>query len=196
MLDLRTVRQRISLHRPVLANDPAPTTVHASVALILHEAHGAEPEMLFIERAEREGDPWSGHMAFPGGRRQSDDPDLTATALRETEEEVGFKPDLVLGRIDDFTGARGPIIPQLRVASIVCEVTAKPTIRLNHEVRSAVWVPLSWISSPASRTQHRIPNDSSLRPAFRYDRYVVWGLTYRILCDFFVILGQPLHSDE
>lgn len=192
MLDLRMIRDRVGAHRPRLQSAPAPGLVQASVALILHEPRGAEPELLFIERAERKGDPWSGHMALPGGRHQQEDGSLLETALRETQEEVGVTPDRVLGRVDDFAGSRGPRIPQLRVAGIVCEVTERPRLRLNHEVRSAVWVPLGWILDPASRTWLRIADDPRPRPAFRYDRYVVWGLTHRIVSDFFAILGRSL----
>lgn len=51
----------------------------------------ADPEILFIKRALRSGDRWTGHVAFPGGRQDPDDIDDAATSVRETEEEVGLE---------------------------------------------------------------------------------------------------------
>ncbi|MCA9639821.1 MAG: NUDIX domain-containing protein, partial [Myxococcales bacterium] len=61
----------------------------AAVAAVLRPTD-ADTEVLLIRRAEHEGDPWSGHMAFPGGRHDPTDPDLLTTARRETLEEVGL----------------------------------------------------------------------------------------------------------
>jgi len=169
--------------------------MQASVALVLHEPPGESPELLFIQRAEREGDPWSGHMAFPGGRRQAEDSSLVATALRETQEEVGFRPDRVLGRLNDFAGSRGPRIPALRVAGIVCEVDKRPRIKMNHEVRNTVWIPLSWILDPQAHRVAPMGASGEPMPSFCYDDYVVWGLTYRLLRDFFSVVGERLPLD-
>ena len=49
-----------------------------------------DPEVLFIKRAARSGDRWTGHIALPGGKREPSDPDDRAAATRETEEEVGL----------------------------------------------------------------------------------------------------------
>ena len=64
--------------------------VEAAVALILLPTSDGDLEALFIKRAEVEGDPWSGQMAFPGGRRDPVDDDLLATAARATLEETGI----------------------------------------------------------------------------------------------------------
>jgi len=79
--------------------------VHAAVSLILRS--GPELEVLLIRRAEAEGDPWSGQMALPGGRREPQDDDLLATAVRESWEETGVRLDqegIVLGKL-------GPVTP-------------------------------------------------------------------------------------
>ncbi|HEU4700285.1 MAG TPA: NUDIX domain-containing protein, partial [Gemmatimonadales bacterium] len=78
----------LAAHRPVTANDP--TLRWAAVALVVTPAPDS---MLLIRRAERAGDPWSGHMALPGGRHSRGDADLAATAMRETAEEVGVRLD-------------------------------------------------------------------------------------------------------
>ena len=59
----------------------------AAVALVLRGPAEA-PGILFIKRASRDGDPWSGQMAFPGGRYDPADESEKETAIRETEEEV------------------------------------------------------------------------------------------------------------
>src|SRR5262245_47115664 len=145
MPKLDSIRDRLRAHRPAIAEPPPPDGLEASVALVLHEPPGAGPELLFIERAVRAADPWSGHMAFPGGRRQVEDADLASTACRETLEEVGFEPKALLGRLDDFSGSRGPAVPHLRVAAFVFEAPERPRVIPSSEVQSAVWVPLTWI---------------------------------------------------
>jgi len=195
-LGLAAVRTRIREHSPKLLRADPPPTLEASVALILHQDPSIRhPELLFIRRAEREGDPWSGHMAFPGGRRQHEDENLTATALRETHEEVGFRPSRVLGRLDDFTSDRSPRTPDLRVAGVVCEVSERPALALNHEVQSAVWIPLPWILDPRSIARFESPASGGSFPAFEYEGYVVWGMTYRILRSFFAVLGAELPEE-
>ncbi|KAL8841787.1 MAG: hypothetical protein Q9170_000820 [Blastenia crenularia] len=49
-----------------------------------------DPEVLFIKRAARQGDRWTSHIAFPGGRRDPEDEDDAATSVRETQEEIGL----------------------------------------------------------------------------------------------------------
>lgn len=51
--------------------------------------HG-DPEAVFIKRAAREGDRWTSHVALPGGKRDAEDADDQAVAVRETAEEIGL----------------------------------------------------------------------------------------------------------
>ena len=167
--------------------------LQAAVALILHEPEGSSPEILFIERATREADPWSGQMALPGGRRDPEDLDLETTAARETFEEVGVELVAPIGRLDDFAGNR-PRIPQIIVSPYVYELEARPRVMINHEVSSAVWIPVERILGPESSVRYAFDRGISDEtfPGIRYDRYTVWGLTYRILTNFFEVLGRQL----
>ncbi len=76
----------------------------SAVAMVLKLIDG-ELHILMIKRAEREGDPWSGHMAFPGGRMDPGDANGFSVAVRETEEEVGLtlgSEDLCIGRLSEI----------------------------------------------------------------------------------------------
>jgi 8-oxo-dGTP pyrophosphatase MutT (NUDIX family) len=153
------------------------------------------PSTLLIQRAEHERDPWSGHMAFPGGRRDPADADPAVTAARETFEEVGLELPPPIGRLDDFFGTRNPRVGEVCVAPFVYELGASPLLSPNHEVRSAVWIPLHWMLDPASAVAYRITRPDGRAeafPAIQYRDYRVWGLTYRILTGFFGLLDREL----
>jgi 8-oxo-dGTP pyrophosphatase MutT (NUDIX family) len=181
-----SVRDRL---RKALA-DPTPDsplagTRAAAIALILLEA-GESFEVLLIERAERAGDPWSGHMALPGGHVDPADADLAATAERETWEEVGL--DLSqggerLGRVSDHAPAQG--LP-IRVRPFVYLLQARPTLRLGEEVRNAFWVPVAPLQRGEQSTTFRFERagQSTEFPAWDIHGRVVWGLTYRVLDEF------------
>ncbi len=189
---------RIAALADVLARqayaEPAhdPTLPRAAVALVLRPGPDG-PELLLIRRAEREGDPWSGHMALPGGREQSGDPGPAHTAARETHEEVGIDL-LALGTL---LGPVEPVWPQSsRAPRILVRPFAfwvdGPVQATPHplEVDEAVWVPLAELHDPASVTEHllEIEGVGQMRfPAFGPRGYVIWGLTHRILTTFLAL---------
>ena len=154
-----------------------PRNRHAAVALMLRERSG-RLELFVIQRAEKSGDPWSGHMALPGGRREPVDRDAYDTARRETLEEVGIDLDegRFLGRLDDVGPRRNP--GQLVVSTVVVAIDAEPGRLDPREVVEAFWVPVDRLVD-----EHvEIPDFPGSWPAFTYkDRYVIWGLTHRIL---------------
>jgi len=164
------------------------------VALVLRT--GAALEILLIERVEREGDPWSGHMALPGGMREPADTDLAATALRETAEEVGIHLDRegrILGKLDEL-GPASRRLPPMVIAPLVATVPdGTPLVPEPAEVSTALWVPVGDLLHPSAQIETRFTlDDRELTfPAFGYQGYEVWGLTYRILRQFFAIAGLP-----
>ena len=155
----------------------------ASVAMILHQAAN-DVEILFIQRAAHDLDPWSGHIAFPGGKLEEGEMACQA-ALRETYEEVGI--DLgqarYLGRLSDITGTNLPV----RVSCClfgVDRMVCRPV--LNEEVGDLFWVRLSDLRKPGSHLQSRVAFDekSFEVPAIRLpvdDKPVLWGITYRLV---------------
>ncbi|HET8656047.1 MAG TPA: CoA pyrophosphatase [Longimicrobiaceae bacterium] len=154
-------------------------------------------ELLFIRRAVSPGDPWSGHMALPGGRRAPSDADGRATAQRETLEEVGI--DLAtsgeyLGRLDDLQPRSGA--PAIVVSPYVFAVAPAASTRPNHEVEFAVWVALGELTAPHAAAEHlqALASGESLRfPAIAHGGQLIWGLTYRIVIQFLGIVtrGEP-----
>jgi 8-oxo-dGTP pyrophosphatase MutT (NUDIX family) len=167
----------------------------AAIALILLE-HDAALELLLIERATREGDPWSGHMALPGGHREASDSDLSATAERETLEEVGL--DLRahgerVGRLSDNVPFRG--VP-IAVRPYVYLLGARPTLLLSDEVRTALWVPIAPLLAGVGQTTHSVSRgDQRFEfPAWDIEGHRVWGLTYRVLDEFFRRFNALLNS--
>src|SRR5262245_33219350 len=109
----------VRAHRPIVAERDEPYW-EAAVALILREREDAV-EALFIQRAVREGDPWSGQVALPGGRRDDGEADLAETVVRETREEIGI--DLrtqgeLVGALDELR-PRTPVLPPVIVRPYV-----------------------------------------------------------------------------
>lgn len=174
--------QRLSTRTAVNADVPSHTKL-AAVAAVLRVVDEA-PELLFIKRAEHEGDPWSGHMAFPGGRQEPVDDSLEATALRETLEELSL--DLtaghILGRLDDLA-PRNPMLPPILIRPFVALVAPDVIFVPNNEVAATFWVPLSVLRHEGTQAEHVITiNGARARfPGFRVDEHIVWGLTERIV---------------
>ncbi len=141
-----------------------------------------EPKILLMKRAEREGDPWSGQVALPGGRAQANDKNMRETAMRETREEMGID----LEKKSTFLGYMGLFKARtkgMRVVPSVFRASKKLSISTNAEVASYRWVPLGAFLSEESRALYMIGhrNTELTFPAFKIDDYLIWGLTERII---------------
>lgn len=191
-MGLAHIRTRLAAYRAHLIDEPK--VARASVAVVLHERADARVELLLIQRATRDNDPWSGHMAFPGGRRDPGDADVIATATRETLEEVGV--DLVrdagvIGRLDELRAIARHRPLDLVISPIVFALRAPVVLQPSpREVESAIWVPLDHLASAAARSTYTRTLDdiTSDFPAFRFEHYTIWGLTHRILDGFLEIV--------
>lgn len=166
----------------------------AAVAMLLRES-ASGPEVFFIRRAEQPQDPWSGHMAFPGGRQDVGDATLLQTAMRETREEVGLDLSIEaehIGQLDDLQAiARGK--PQETVIRpFVFEVHRESPLQVDdREVAEALWTPLLPLYRGEVDTVRPYQwHDTNIDfPAYDVGGRVVWGLTYQMLRSFFRILG-------
>jgi 8-oxo-dGTP pyrophosphatase MutT (NUDIX family) len=177
---LTDLRSRLAVQRPLTDEGDDPL-IWAAVAVIL----APDPDsVLLIQRAERAGDPWSGHMALPGGRQDPADQDLVDTAVRETLEEVGLalRPDQLAGSLDDVV-PRTPVLPPIAVRPYVFVLDRRPELVLNPEVAAANWVPLDLLLHPETyhTVRFEIRGESREFPAYRVQEAVVWGMTERIL---------------
>ena len=189
-LSLGQVRRALTVHRPVILAADRP---HAAVAMIIAEAPDG-PEVLFIVRAPHDDDPWSGNIAFPGGRVEPADNGPRQTAERETFEELAF--DLTkcdyLGRIDDLYGLSLPIL----VSCFVYAAPQRPQMMTNHEIAETFWYPLVELTDPA---RHRLatfpwrgtPTTQPVAELLPCGEPLLWGITYRLLDNFFAILAHP-----
>jgi 8-oxo-dGTP pyrophosphatase MutT (NUDIX family) len=140
--------------------------------------------LLLIRRAERNGDPWSGHMALPGGRREPGDAALLDTAMRETLEELGLRLERsqLIGTLDDVI-PRTPVLPPVAVRPFVFSLPTRPILVPNEEVAAAAWVSLDHLLDPTTYHTARIDVRGAPRemPAYRFEDTIVWGMTERIL---------------
>ncbi len=189
MLTLERVRRALRGYVPQTA--ATPDARPAAVALLLIEG-AAGLEALFIKRAVRAGDPWSGQVALPGGRRDNADRDLLATALRETQEEVGV--DLAraerLGQLHDLN-PRTPTLPSVYVRPFVFALAAAPVLTLSDEVQRAFWIPLARLGDPAVRREVTLTVAGVARvfPAYDLGDDIIWGMTERILTPFIDVIS-------
>ena len=156
---------------------------------------GDSTRLLFIQRAARTGDPWSGQMAFPGGRAEPVDRGPEGTAERETSEEVGL--DLSgahrLGALSQLDGGRANN-RMIHVSAHAYWLDGPdPALSPNREVADALWVDLSTLADPDRHIEYFYPLAEMTFPGIQLDKQeqVVWGLTLRFLSDLFVRLDTP-----
>jgi 8-oxo-dGTP pyrophosphatase MutT (NUDIX family) len=171
---------RLELSRGSL-DAPAPPP-DAAVAAVLSD----EDNLLFIKRAERLGDPWSGHIGLPGGHVEAADDGALAAAIRETGEEIGLdleRDGELLGSLPvartHLVVGRGP----RWVAPFVFAVRGRPELTLSDEVQEVIWVPLAFLLDAANRGDmlwqgHGIP---MLLPCYRFEGHLIWGLTLKMV---------------
>ena len=136
--------------------------------------------ILLIRRRELKGDPWSGQIAFPGGRRSVTDRDLLETAIREAKEEVGvqLKEHELLGHLP-ITETRSR---RMRVLPSVFRLKSTVVVHPNVEVAETFWMPLADLEKLGARNSEVKVEEDTLRvPSYEYEGHVIWGLTFRLL---------------
>lgn len=176
----RALLRRALLPLANLESPDAPRT--AAVSVVLSEATSGV-ELVLIRRSERDSDPWSGHMALPGGHREASDKNLLDTAIRETREEVGLDLERdaeLLGALEDVS----PVAPRaLLVRPFVFALPRVPELSISPEVDSVVFCRVTELACGASATEYELYREGARYrfPAFQVGQRVVWGLTYRVL---------------
>ena len=162
----------------------------ASVAMILSEGSN-DYEVCFIKRASRVGDPWSGQVAFPGGRANKDDPSVRFIAERETKEEIAIelRHRDYLGRLPSVDASNNLSKRSLELFSFVYFIDGRrraDAVADPKEVDSIFWVPIERLFESAEIIEFEYPlgKKSSKYSGIRYDNYIIWGLTQRIIRNF------------
>jgi 8-oxo-dGTP pyrophosphatase MutT (NUDIX family) len=174
-------------------NDRSPTAASVLVPLMLRD----ELTVLLTQRTDHLTD-HPGQVSFPGGRREPEDVDAVATALREAEEEIGLNPEdvEVIGQMPTYTTGTGFV-----VTPVVAFVRAGTPLTLDpHEVADVFEVPLSFLMNPANHRWHALELGGSTReflsmPWLGVDahdnprEYYVWGATAAMLRNFYRFLA-------
>lgn len=177
------LQDALGAHHPIEVNEAG--LRRAAVALIFRAGEEGRPELLFIKRAEYPGDPWSGQVAFPGGREEQGDTSLVETAIRETREETGI--DLatdgkVIGTLDDLY-PRTVRLPAIVVRPFVAVLDGGASLTLSSEVALAFWIPFGSLThTEAWRNDTVFARGIQINArVFRHEDHVIWGMTERIL---------------
>ncbi len=190
----------IQLIKAKLENYVAPTLDldvkrQAAVALVLRQAKNGV-EVLFIQRAVAERDPWSGQIAFPGGGRETSDRDLVDTAVRETGEETAVRIDhklLAVHLLDQQGSNRGGAI-DLLIRCYVFQVPADVVPTPNYEVAEVFWTPLTHLINKENHiifepTVTQVPAAGiDLGSGQHGQSRILWGLTYRFIQQFLEVV--------
>jgi 8-oxo-dGTP pyrophosphatase MutT (NUDIX family) len=192
------------LRRHFASADPPPTSVYGDLGarrepaaltpasvLVPIVARNVELTVLFTERTTHLRD-HSGQVSFPGGRCEPRDPSPEATALRETQEEIGLHPRHVelLGRLPEYRTGTG-----FRVTPVVGIVRPPFELRRDeYEVERVFEVPLSFLLDPANhQRQSRLwQGETRWFFAIPYGEHYIWGATAGMLVNLYRYLTQGL----
>ena len=179
-----TVSELAARLRVFTLTTPNDDLARAAVATVVKPGLTGTPEVLYIKRAEFEGDRWSGHVAFPGGKRETFDDSLQSTAIRETLEELALilPPASFVVRMADLYGN----ISRLQIAHFVFALD-RPDVLVtpNAEVEDAIWVPIRTLVDDEFATTRaddrpNAPLPGAMVPAVRLGNYTLWGMTHRL----------------
>lgn len=162
--------------------------VRSAVCVLLRE-HETQNEVLLMRRAIREGDPWSGHVSFPGGRMDPEDSSALATAKRELREEVGYCAHDIepIGRLSDVVTRRHEAMRPMIVTPYAFRVPADSEFQINHEATETFWCPVDFLADQNNRDEMewklgKKPLEMPIKlPCYFYQGRRIWGLTLLML---------------
>ena len=153
----------------------------AAVAAVVRE-RSAGLELLLIHRADHPSDPWSGHLAFPGGRVDAADADPFAAALRESKEELDLDLSAhgeLIGELSHLPARIRPLIIHPYVFALHQDAALAPDVT---EVQDYFWVPLDFLLDERNRGRltRKIAGVPVHFPCYEIDGRTLWGLTLRM----------------
>ena len=184
-----------SLKRRIRHASPTPVPnseelPEAAVAIII-DPEIRDGAVLLIQRRERQGDPWSGQVAFPGGHKSPTDRSFLDTAIREASEEVGIdlREHEVIGSLPQVHSLSRRVI----VAPYVFQLRSKASVRPNQEVAEGFWVALKdLVTMTVKKIEVSAGNGRLTVNSYVVEDHVIWGLTYRILN---ILIDRPEPAD-
>lgn len=193
MTSVQLIAKQLSGFCPVRSPDRQ-SRRRSAVTLLVRDRPVAGAEVLMIERSHREGDPWSGHMGFPGGRMDPDDAHSYAAATRETREEIGLDVEAegqFIGRLSDMTTHIRSGRSAMLVTPYVFSVSGEPMLNANYEVADILWVPLDYLADTANRQKMDWQYDGTdlKLPCYYFQGRCIWGLSLAMLDEFMAVLG-------
>ena len=171
---------------------------NAAVAMIF-SMHTGELTLCFGKRAAFEGDPWSGDMAFPGGKGEAIDKTFHEIAVRETFEETGLEigRNQLIGALKPLTTYGSATRPALTVCPLIYALDAPPPLfNISSELDEAFWIPVQHLWNPTHLTSLTYARNSTVYPGIDYRGRIIWGFTLRMLYNFAELIGAPLAHIE
>lgn len=180
----RQLQELLAEHQPEVWSEEH--VVPAAVLIPLFEKN-RELHVLLTVRTDKV-ETHKGQISFPGGMHEPGDVDMLATALRETHEEVGIKPEQVqvVGELDQLISVTDFIITPY-VGLIPGPVAYKPS---EDEIAEILEVPLAFFMDDSNvRTEQREFRGRLITVYFYdYGEHLIWGVTARILTGFLKLL--------
>lgn len=180
-LKINTIRQ--ALAGPI---DAKVYKAESRLAAVLVMIYGPEPYVVMTERPKTM-DHHAGEISFPGGRWQASDEDLLATALRETEEELGAK--VLRGQV---IGQLNPVVTLnsgFAISPFISIQERIPELSPNSEIESVLNIPLV----PLLKTMEndKDPAHQSIREmyTFKFQKHLIWGASARMLHQIYLTLS-------
>ncbi|MEM7347983.1 MAG: CoA pyrophosphatase [Chloroflexota bacterium] len=171
-----------------------PAGILAAVSIIFWVAKG-DLRICIGQRAVRADDPWSGDMAFPGGKAESSDETIHDVAARETYEEVGLHlpPERLIGRLDPVMGGSGGSRPPLAVQPLVYLLSRPPSpFKFDNELDAAYWVSVDHLWDPTNWSTIEYARTGQHYPAIKIADHYLWGFTLGVMVKLSHQLGHPL----
>ena len=168
--------------------------MEAVVAILLWDAPRRGLQTLLVQRAEREGDPWSGQIGLPGGRVKQAIETPRIALHREVEEEVGLKLEEVGVELGSLSVGHPMRRMEMRVQPWVYGLRVKPKVSIGSEIAGSFWVNLAELPSKKKMSEITIRTQHWSVESFVVEGKVVWGFTYRVLTELIPILKASFEA--
>ena len=166
--------------------------VEAVVAILLWDEPGRGLQTLLVQRAKREGDPWSGQIGLPGGRVKLGTETPRTALHREVQEEVGIKLKEIGVELGSLSVGHPMRRIEMRVQPWVYGLRIKPRVNIGPEIADSFWVKLAELPLKMKMSEITVRDKPWSVESFVVEGKVVWGFTYRVLTELLPILEISL----